>query len=268
MTNVPTRRVISLIATFIVVCLVLLVLDRRALLEPIRDGLGEALAPVSSAFEDVLQPGVSGTELEVAYATVVVERNELAAENARLTAELEELEALREQNKAEQQRPDITYVNAQVTGRDPSGIQDFIIINKGTKDGLREGMAVVSPYIYIGQITEVQEHRARVVLISDQNASVGAMLHDSRSDGVLYGTRDNLLVLRHVDKDVVPGETEWVVTSDRAESVTAQIPANIPIGVVVGEPVLNAQSDRLEITVQPGTDLKNLTNVWIAVPNE
>jgi rod shape-determining protein MreC len=268
MTNVPARRIVSLVATFVVICLVLLLLDRRSLLDPIRDGLGEVLSPVTSTFEDVMAPGSGGTGLEVAYATVVAERNELAAENARLTAELEELEALREQNKAEQQRPDITFVGAEVTGRDPTGTQEFIMINRGSKDGLREGMAVVNPYIYIGQVTEVQEHRARVVLITDPHASVGAMLHDVRADGVIYGTRGNLLVLRHVDKDVAPGKMEWVVTSDLAESETAQIPANIPIGVVVGEPVLNAQSDQLEITVQPGADLKNLTNVWIAVPNE
>jgi rod shape-determining protein MreC len=268
MTRVPTRRVVSLVTTFIVICLVILILDRRSLLDPIRDGLGEVLSPISSSFEGVMQPGPGDTELEAAYATAVVQRNELAAENAQLTSELEELEALREQNKAEQQRPDITYVGASVIGRDPSGTQDFIMINKGSEDGLREGMAVVNPYIYIGQITEVQQHRARVVLITDANASVGAMLNDVRADGVIYGTRGNALVLRHVDKDVVPGEMEWVVTSDLAESETAQIPANIPIGVVVGEPVLDAQSDQLEIMVQPGADLTNLTNVWIAVPNE
>lgn len=268
MTRVPTRRVISMVMAFIVICLVIFVLDRRSLLDPIRDGLGEVLAPVSSRFENTWQRGVGGTDLDVAYATAVAERNELAAENAKLVAELEELEALRKQNQAEQQRPDITYVSASVIGRDPSGTQKFIRINKGSKDGLRVGMAVVNPDIYIGQITEVQEHQARVVLITDSNASVGAMLNDQRADGVLYGMRDGMLMLRHVDKDVVPGEMEWVVTSDLANSETAQIPANIPIGVVVGDPVVNAQGDQLEITVQPAADMKNLTTIWIAVPND
>lgn len=270
MTNMPMRRVGSLMLTFVLISVVLLVLDRRSLLDPIRDGLGEVLSPVTGAFEGVLQPGVGDSDLEVAYATVVAERNRFASENAQLKSEMEELEALREQNRAEQQRPDITYLGAKVIGRDPSGSQRFVIIDKGSADGLREGMAVVDPYIYIGQITDVQEHQARVLLVTDPGSSVGGMLYDARADGVVYGAPGTagLLVMRHVDKDVTPGEMEWIVTSDMAESETAQVPSNIPIGIVVGEPVLNAQSDQLEIMVQPGANLNDLTTIWIAVPNE
>lgn len=268
MTNIPARRVVSMVATFVVLCLVLLLFDRFSLLDPVRDGLGEVLAPVSEAFEDFGQQEPGGSRLEVAYATAVAERNELAAENARLTSELEEVAALREQNKAEQQRPDITFVGAKVIGRDPSGTERTILINRGSADGLREGMAVVDPYIYVGQITAVDEHQAKVLLISDSHASVGAMLNDQRTDGVIYGTRGGMLLMRHVDKDVEPGELEWIVTSDLANSETAQIPPNLPIGVVVGEPHLDARSDQLELTVQPGTNLDELTKVWIAVPND
>lgn len=268
MTNIPTRRVVSLITSFIVLCLVILVLDRQSLLDPVRDGLGEVLAPVSEGFESVELPGSDESSLEVAYATAVVERNRLAADNAQLTSELKEVETLRQQNKAEQQRPDLTYMGAKIIGRDPSGTEQILIINRGSADGLRTGMAVVDPYIYVGQITSVDEHQAKVQLISDTHASVGAMLNKKRADGVLYGTRGGMLTMRHVDKDVRPDDMEWVVTSDFANSETAQIPPNLPIGVVVGDPVLNAQSDQLEITVQPGTNLNDLINVWIAVPND
>lgn len=271
MTKIPTRRVVSQVTTFIVICLVLLLFDRLSWLDPVRDGLGEVLSPVSEAFESIGQPGTGGSSLEVAYATAVAERNRLASENAQLTAELEDVEILREQNRAAQQRPDITYVGAKVIGRDPSGTEQMIIINRGTADGLREGMAVVNPDIYVGQITSVDQHQAKVQLISDSHASVGAMLNDhrdERADGVIYGTRSGMLVMRHVDKDVKPEELEWIVTSALADSETAQVPPNIPIGVVVGEPKLDARGDQLELTVQPGTDLNDLTNVWIAVPNE
>lgn len=269
MTNVPMRRVVSLLLTFVVISVIFLMLDRRSLLDPIRDGLGEVLAPVASTFEGIGRQGIRDSDLEVAYATVVAERNRVVAENARLKSDVEELEALREQVRVEQVRPDITYVPAEVTGQDPTGSQQFITINKGSADGLRTGMAVVDPDMFVGQVTDVQEHQARVLLVTDPTSSVGAMLYDARADGVVYGTRgiDGLLVMQHVDKDVVPGEMEWVVTSDVATSVTAQVPSNIPIGIVVGEPMLNARSDQLEIMVQPAADLENLKIVWIAVPN-
>ncbi len=268
MNNIPTRRLVSLIMTFVVISVVIFVSDRQGWLDPIRDGLGEVLSPVSARFEDVWQQGAGGSELEQAYATAVAQRNELAAENAQLTSELEEVEALRIQNEAERQRPDITYLPARVIGRDPAGQAQIIVINRGSEDGLREGMAVVDPYMYVGQITSVDESQARVLLITDPNASVGAMLNDARADGVVYGARGNMLMMRHVDKDVTPGNQEWVVTSDMANSETALVPSSIPIGIVVGEPVLNAQSDQLEITIQPGADVLNLTSVWIAVPND
>lgn len=268
MNNLPTRRLVSLMMMFIAISAVIFVSDRQGWLDPVRDGLGEVLAPISARFEDVLQQRTGGTELEQAYATAVAQRNELAAENAQLTSELEEVEALRLQNEAERQRPDITYVPARVIGRDPAGQAQIITINKGSEDGLREGMAVVDPYMYVGQITAVDESQSQVLLITDPNASVGAMLNDARADGVVYGARGNVLMMRHVDKDVKPGEQEWVVTSDMANSETALVPSNIPIGIVIGEPVLNAQSDQLEITVQPGADFSNLSEIWIAVPND
>lgn len=270
MTNMPMRRVVSLLLTFVAVSIIFLVLDRRSLLDPIRDGLGEVLSPIARTFEGIARPRMGDSDLEVAYATVVAERNRVVAENARLKADVEELEALREQVRVEEVRPDITYVPAEVTGQDPSGSQQFITINKGSADGLREGMAVVDPDMFVGQVAKVEEHQARVLLVTDPSSSVGAMLYDARADGVVYGTRSSggLLIMQHVDKDVVPGEMEWVVTSDVAASETAQVPSNIPIGIVVGEPMLDAQSDQLEIMVQPAADLKNLKTIWIAVPNE
>lgn len=268
MRTIPSRRVVSGLLTFVVISIALLLVDRQGWVDPIRDGLGEVLSPIASRVSDAVQGSGEESGIEVAYATVVAERNEAVAENARLKAELEEVEALRKQNEAEQQRPDITYVAAKVIGDDPAGLQRAIIINRGSADGLRVGMAVVDPYMYVGQVVEVQERQARILLLTDTNASVGAMLYDARADGVVYGMRSNVLSMRHVDKDVTPGEMEWVVTSDIASSETALVPPNIPIGIVIGEPQLDAQSDQLELTIQPGANVEELTTVWIAVPND
>lgn len=270
MTNMPMRRVVSSLLLFMAVCVTILVLDRQSLLDPIRDGLGEVLAPVAATFEGIGQPTPGDSELEVQLATVTAERDRLVAENARLKADTILLDDLQRQLRVEQDRLDLSYHLVSVIGRDPSGLQEFVIINQGSADGLREGMAVVEPDYYVGQLVEVEEYQSRVMLITDVNANVGAVLYNSRADGVVYGTRNTggMLAMRHVDNDVTVTESEWVVTSDLAESETAQVPSNIPIGIVVGEPVLNAQNDQLEITVQPGADMNNLSTLWIVVPNE
>jgi rod shape-determining protein MreC len=269
MSSMPVRRVGTSLLIFVIISVAFLLLDRRDALDPIRDGLGQIFAPVSRAFERVALDSGNESDLQKQLDEVTAERDKLLAENIQLKADQQELATLREQLRIEQARPDLAFFSAKVIGRDPSGAQLYIIIDKGSADGLQQGMAVVDPDYYVGQISEVQEHTAKVLLIGDQNASVGAMLFDSKADGIVYGRWQSggLLTMQHVDKDVKPAVEEWVVTSDVSASETARVPSNIPIGIVVGEPVLNAQNDQLEITVQPAADLQKLDTVWIAVPN-
>jgi rod shape-determining protein MreC len=269
MNTVPARRVGMSLLGFIVVCLVFLALDRGNALDPLRDGLSQVFAPISTTFEEIGQRSSGGTDLDKQLAAVTAERDKLQAENIKLQAVEQENANLRKQLGAQEARPDLAYFSARVIGRDPSGAQLSIIINKGSADGVQKGMAVVDPNFYVGQVSEVQEHTAKVLLIGDQNASVGAMLVDAKADGIVYGRWQSggLLTMEHVNKDVKPKEKEWVVTSDVAASETARVPANIPIGIVVGEPVLNAQKDQLEITVQPAANVEQLDTVWIAVPH-
>lgn len=270
MKTLPRKRVFVSLGMFALLCLVIIVMDRRALLDPVREGMAEVVNPVVTRFEEIGQPALSDSELERQLATAQAEVDSLRAENARLNGELESLAVLREQVRIEGERADLSFLDARVLGRDPNGVQQILIINRGSDDGLRVGMAVVDPDYYVGQIVEVEANRSKVLLITDPSASVGAVLYDSRGDGVVYGTRstDGLLVMQHVDKDVTPAEREWIMTSDLSESTTAQIPPNILIGIVIGEPRLNAQSDQLEITVQPAADFRNLETVWIVVAND
>lgn len=270
MKTLPSKRVLTSLALFAVLCVVLIVMDRRALLDPVREGMAEVFSPVVTRFEDVGRAAPSEGEMATQLATAEAEVDSLRAENARLKGELDTLSALREQLRIEEERPDLSFVSANVIGRDPNGLQQILILNRGSDDGLRVGMAVVDPDYYVGQIVEVEANRSKVLLITDPSASVGSVLYDSRGDGIVYGTRstDNLLVMQHVDKDVTPGHQEWIMTSDLAESATAQVPSNILIGIVIGEPRLNAQSDQLDITVQPAADFDNLQTVWIVVAND
>lgn len=270
MKTLPRRRVLTSLGLFALICVVVLVMDRRALLDPLREGMAEVMHPVVARFEEIGRAAPSDSEVATQLATAQAEVDSLRAENARLKGELDDLSTLREQLRIEQERPDLSFLSANVIGRDPDGMQQVLILNRGSNDGLSVGMAVVDPDYYIGQIVEVEANRSKVLLITDPTASVGAVLYDSRGDGVVYGTRspEHLLVMEHVDKDVSPGQQEWIMTSDVSESSTARVPSNILIGIVIGEPRLNTQSDQLEITVQPAADFDNLETVWIVVAND
>jgi rod shape-determining protein MreC len=259
-----------MIGFFLFVSIALIVLDRRALLDPIREGLGEVIEPVQSGFSRVVDRTRNQSALEKELAQVTAERDALQAENANLKAQQVELETLRKQQKVQDENPDLTYVSARVIGTDATGAQHFAIINRGSADGLVKGMAVVDPNYYVGQIVEVEEHRAKVMYIIDTSMRVGAKLLDTRSDGVVYGrwNAGGRLLLGNLDKNFLPKANEWVVTADDSSVQTRQVPPNIPIGVVIGEPKVNEQTDELEVEVRPAVaNFDDLQVVWIVMPN-
>lgn len=268
MTTISARRALSLILVFVIVAASFIVLDRRSYLDPIRSGLNEVVAPVSSALYDVVDRPGSQSGLEAELATVTAERDAALAKNAELMAENERLAQQVKEEDAESRLPGVELIEANVINRDPNGAQMFIQIDVGSEDGIREGMAIVSPYYYVGQVVEVTEQTSKVMLVVDASQSVGAMLLNSRADGIVYGQwqQGGYLTLLHVSADTVPEDGEMVVTSEFSQTQTRQVPPNIMIGQVVGEPVRDAQTDTLVIQIRPGvSDFNNLTVVYVAV---
>jgi len=271
MTTIPLRRVLGLVLVFALICGSLIVLDRRSALDPVRSGLNEIVSPVSAAFYSVLDDSGSQSDLERQLATVIAERDAERAENSKLKADTAELEHLRQMLDVEQRYPDVDLTMANVLSQDPSGNQMFIVIDRGADDGIRKGMAILSPYYYLGQVTEVSPETSKVMLIIDASQSVGAVLEDTRGTGIVTGEwqRGGYLTMLHVEPENAPAEGEMVVTSNSTEINTRQVPPNIPIGEVFGEPEINEQTDTLVIQVRPGVaDITDLTVVYVAVEAE
>lgn len=269
MTKSPLRRVFTTVSLFIVACLVLVAVDGRSWLDPVREGLTEVVSPVTSSLRDASGVSVSSGDVEARLATAEAQNERDTAEIASLRSQLEKQETDGKQQAAEQAHPNLTYTAANVTGTDPTGQQRFIVINRGSDHGIEVGMAVVDPNVYVGQVVKVERAQSRVMLITDPSSSVGAMLLDQRADGVIYGTNDgSVLQMQHVNRDVTPANHEWVVTSSVASSETAMVPPNIPIGIVIGDPEVNQQGDQINLTIQPACEFDTLTVVWIVVAND
>ena len=110
------------------------------------------------------------------------------------------------QAKLQQDRPTWKMLQARVQAPDPTNQQKFLTIDKGAKNGVEVGMAVVAQGPnYIGQVTEVWEESSRVMLIIDVSQRVGARL-ESGGDGVVFGVWQNggRLELRYLDRDAEP----------------------------------------------------------------
>jgi rod shape-determining protein MreC len=259
-----------MLAGFLAISIALIVMDRNSLLEPIREGLSEVVNPIQAGFTELVDPDRDQSDLEKELAETRLERDALLAENANLKANQQELESLRILQGVQESNPGFTYTPVRVIGSDPNGLQYWVKIDKGSADGLAVGMAVVDPNFYVGQITAVEENEAVVTFIIDTSMRVGATLVDTRTDGVVYGRWQvgGRLVLGNLDKDHLPQPDEVVVTADDSSVQTRQVPPNIPIGRVIGEPRLNPQTDELEVDVLPFVDnFDDMQVLYVVVEN-
>lgn len=234
MTTLTTRQTFALVVLFVVTSLGFIQLDSRRALDPVKDGLSAAVAPAVETLSRVSPGRGDDSALERELAVVKAERDQLAAENAELKAQNREIDELRLQAGLKLEKPSWKMLPARVLAADPSDQELFITINKGSRDGVEEGLAVVARgQNYIGQVTEVWDRSARVTLAIDLSSAVGARL-DSGPDGVVYGMwmRGGRLEMRYLNRDARPQPGEHVVTADNEAISTARVPGGLIIGRV------------------------------------
>jgi rod shape-determining protein MreC len=265
-TTLSTRQTIALVVLFVVTSLTFIQLDNRRALEPIKSALEAVISPVARTVGSIGEGNESDLERELA--AVKADRDRIAAENAQLRANAREIDQLRLQAKLQEDRPSWKMLQARVVGSDPTGQQLFLTVNKGSRDGVEQGMAVVAQGPnYIGQVTEVSERSAKVMLIVDATQTVGARL-DGGADGVVYGLsrRGGWLEMRHLDRDAQIQPGELVLTNDSAELRTARVPGGLIVGRVdVEKTTRDPQADTQTVEVIPLVNYETLQVVTVVL---
>jgi rod shape-determining protein MreC len=154
---------------------------------------------------------------------------------------------------------DMAYktIAARVVARTPSFLSNVIYIDQGWKDGVTIDSPVVSGAGIIGRTIIVSRHQAQVQLITNPGASMGAMLKDPRTPGILSGSGDLLLDLNYISntKEVAIGD---IVLSSGLDGI-------FPKGLVVGKVVDSHKSTGVfrSIKVEPSMDLIHIEEVAV-----
>ena len=76
-----------------------------------------------------------------------------------------------------------------------------IILNKGTKDNLKLGMAIIDGVYLVGQIIEVNYSNSRALLLSDLNSKIPSVLAPQNVQAVISGTGKNYGIIEHTKDD-------------------------------------------------------------------
>lgn len=199
-------------------------------------------------------------------------------QNKMLMSEVEQLRAIQVSSteiKAENERlrsllnykqgaTQFDLVAAQVIARDPGNWTNSIIVNRGSNDGIRKDLAVITPQGLVGSVVAVFDNYSRVQLILDPRSSVGGLVQrpESRVAGIIEGNpKDKTSVsMLNVprDADIVEGDN----------IVTSGFGGIYPKGILVGKVsnIANDEGGLLKVAVlEPAVNFQKLEEVAIIV---
>ena len=155
-------------------------------------------------------------------------------------------------------QPENRYLAATVIGRDPSPFFEFVIINRGSDDGLRRGMPVVTQQGLVGRVAAVTADAARVQLITDPASTINVKLEPSRAQAVIRGAVSGEISLAMIPQSAPVEIGDLILTS----GLGGNYPTNILIGQVTG--VRRRETDLFQsASVQPVLDFNQLEIVLI-----
>jgi rod shape-determining protein MreC len=190
---------------------------------------------------------------------------ELEAEVSRLQAEIIDLKQQLSETRIlsalvdfARVNPENRYVAAAVIGRDPSPFVRYVIVNRGSDDGLRRGMPVVTQQGLVGRIDAVTAGAARIQLITDPDSAVDIRLEPSTAQAVLRGSVTGELDLQMIPQSAVVQVGDLVLTSG--------LGGNYPPDILIGQTtsVRSRETDLFQqASVQPVVDFSQLQIVLI-----
>ncbi len=212
----------------------MIALSTAGVLAPLEDLVAVPLNWLSSVFNRAAISAMEAVEGNRSYAELQQYVAELETALADLTAEVVTLREIQsDYNRlaalagydAPARNQDL--VTADVISRDTSSTLRTIVINKGTRDGVRRGMAVITGQGLVGRVIQVTANAARVMLITSKASAVAGRVLRSRTEGAVVGRASGALRMVMLDPSADIQVGDLVITSG--------LGGNLPPDLVIGQ---------------------------------
>lgn len=231
--------------------------------------------PLNSLTQNIFSP-IQSLTYNISNSTFGIFSNstvkKLQDENLNLSKKFVDQKKIEADNKALRDQFAISYpkstdlIRANVIGSPAFipgiSLPENFILNKGEKDGVRIGLAVVYKDNLVGRVTQVSSNLSKVSLITNSDFSITAQTIESEAAGVAKGQGggdiilDNVLLSQTIKKD------DFVITKGDADEKGNGLPKGLIIGKIAS--INKNPSDLFQIAkVKSLLDFTKLTTVYI-----
>jgi rod shape-determining protein MreC len=237
---------------------------------------------VQSGFLGLISPFLkTGSSMEKKYRDFregLKTLEQLEEENKRLTISNKDLSATNqtlrgleaENNRLRNalgysERSIFKLVPARIVARDASTWYNSVIIDRGTKEGLRTDMSVLTEEGLVGKTSTVSDHSATVILIADETCRVAVNVENSREQGIVRGERTSSSSIPQIALTFITKQANLQVGQ---KVFTSGVGGVFPPGVLIGA-VREFKVRELDgyATLVPAVDLTTLEDVFVVVGN-
>ena len=160
-----------------------------------------------------------------------------------------------------QTQEQVPMVGARVIGSNADANSAVIYLDRGQRDGIKRNMGVITPDGVVGKVIESFSDTAQVLLLTDRDSGVGAMIEESRIQSPVGGTGEPLLAMKYVANDDEVKNGEHVVTS----GMDRIFPKDLPVGTIAE--VKPGNPFKL-IKVRPSANLEKLEEVIVLLTTD
>jgi rod shape-determining protein MreC len=150
-------------------------------------------------------------------------------------------------------------VVAQVIGTSGSDQSRLLTLDKGSHDGLKPDMAVITPTGIVGKLRDVFPYSSQLLLIDDPTAGAGVILATTRVHAILHGSPQGRVVITNLTPNPAIKPGEQVLTSG-GDGV---FPRGLPVGTIESVGIDPMHQPYTVITLRSAVDLNQLDEVLI-----
>lgn len=262
--DIKSRKIFKAVI-IIIIFVFLIIINPYNLFNKVRGVFFGATYPIQKVFSVSANKIYSFGDAISSIGKFKEENEYLIKENLRLKSENIKLGDIEKENSELREqlgllpREDYDLLASSIIGKDLYKGNNWMMIDKGSKDGLEKGMPViVSEGVLVGKIEEVFYTNSRVVPITSPSSSINAVTSETGAIGVVNGKYGLGVVL-----DMVL-QTDYLKLGD--EVITSEISQNMPRGLLIGkiEEISTSEGDLFQkATLSSPVDFYKIRHVFV-----